>query len=231
MNKKYLTSTVFKKFVMAVTGLALIGFVITHLLGNLLLYKQDGTAFNEYAFKLASFGALLYAAEIGLLAFFLFHAFTGIRLTFLARSAKPIRPAMSKSKGGGSHWNLSSTNMAWSGTFLLLFLVLHILHFKFGPGIAEGYSVTLAGAAGTPEARDLQRYVVEQFHNPVIAGAYVISMIILGLHLRHGAWSALQSLGLTREGNSAKIYVIGGMLALLLSVGFLFIPITVYFRN
>ena len=75
MNKKYLTTTVFKKFIMAVTGLALVGFVVVHLLGNLLLYKSDGAAFNDYAYRLHSLGPILIIAELGLLAFFLFHAF------------------------------------------------------------------------------------------------------------------------------------------------------------
>jgi succinate dehydrogenase / fumarate reductase, cytochrome b subunit len=228
MNKKYLTSSVFKKFVMGASGLALVGFVITHLLGNLLLYKTEGNTFNEYAHKLESLGGLLVVAEMGLLVFFLVHAFSGVRLALSARTAKPIKYAVTKSKGGESKMGLSSNNMVWSGTFLFLFVVLHVAHFKFGPNIAEGYVASLSSGG---EARDLHRHVVEQFQNPIVMIAYVVAMIFLGLHLRHGIWSALQSLGLTRENNSKAMYCIGGGLAILLSVGFLFIPLVIYFRG
>ena len=70
MNRKHLASLVVKKLVMAVTGLALLGFLITHLAANLLLLKSEGESFNAYAHKLASYGGLLYAAEIGLAFFF-----------------------------------------------------------------------------------------------------------------------------------------------------------------
>lgn len=226
MKKEYVSSSVFKKFVMGATGLALLGFVITHLLGNLLLYKKDGAAFNEYAHKLASLGGLLYVAEIGLLVFFLYHAFTGIRLALMAKEAKPIKYAVSKSKGGESKWGLASNNMVISGSALLLFVALHVWHFKFGPSIEEGYVTALSD--GT-EVRDLQRHVVEQFKNPLMVVLYVIAMGGLGLHLKHGIWSAFQSLGLTRENNSKTIYAAGGAISVVLAVGFLLIPIYLYF--
>lgn len=225
MNKKSLSSSVFKKVIMAVTGLALVGFVITHLAGNLLLYKSDPTAFNLYAHKLASFGVLLYIAEIGLVFFFLYHAFTGIRLALSGRASKPVKYAGAKSKGGNSKWGLASNNMVISGTALLVFLVLHVWHFKYGPGIESGYVTQVAGE----EARDLHRHVYEQFKNPAVVVAYVAVMIALGLHLRHGVWSAFHSLGLTRENNSKTLYIVGGGLAALLSVGFLLIPVYIYF--
>ncbi|RYZ67712.1 MAG: succinate dehydrogenase cytochrome b subunit [Proteobacteria bacterium] len=226
MKKEYWSSTVFKKFVMGATGLALLGFVITHLLGNLLLYKKEGMAFNEYAHKLEGFGPLLWAAEIGLLGFFVYHAITGIRLAFLARTAKPKKYAINQSKGGPSKWGVSSNNMAITGTVLLIFVALHVWHFKYGPGLNEGYVTALNDGS---EARDLQRHVVEQFKNPLIVGLYVFAMLGLGLHLRHGVWSAFQSLGLTRENNTKTIYTVGGALAAILAAGFLFIPVYIYF--
>lgn len=215
---------------MGLSGLLLVGFIVTHLLGNLLLYKSDGTSFNAYAEKLHSLGGLLIAAEIGLVALFATHAFTGIRLSLSAKSAKGVKPALSRSKGGESKWGLSANHMVWSGSFLLLFLVLHVFHFKFGPGIAEGYVTTLPGAA-SEEVRDLHRHVVEQFKNPMIMIAYMVSMLFLGLHLRHGIWSGLQSLGLTRENNSKTLYFIGGGLSLLFTLGFILIPVIIFLRG
>jgi len=225
MNKKMLSSTVFKKFIMGLTGLALVGFIITHLLGNLLLFKPDPAVFNRYSFTLASFGVGLYVAEIGLVAFILFHAFTGIRLALLARSARPVKYEVFRSKGGESKWGVSSNNMAITGTAILLFIILHVIHFKYGPGIAEGYVTQIDGI----ETRDLHRHVIEQFKNPLIVAGYVLAMFFLGNHLRHGIWSAFQSLGLTRENNSKAIYLVGGLLAALFAAGFIVIPIYIYF--
>lgn len=210
---------------MGITGLLLVGFTVTHLLGNLLLYPKDGTLFNQYAEKLASFGPLLYVAEVALAAFFLFHAVTGIRLALAARRATPTKYAVSASKGGPSKSGLASNNMAITGTILLVFLVLHIIHFKFGAGVDEGYVATLPSG----EARDLHRLVVEQFKNPIIVALYTGVMLVLAIHLRHGVWSAFQSLGLTRDTNSGKIYAIGGLIGILLGVGFLTIPVYIYF--
>jgi succinate dehydrogenase / fumarate reductase cytochrome b subunit len=211
---------------MALTGLLLLGFLVLHLTGNLLLYSADGSLFNAYAEKIGSFGYLLYAAEVALAAFFLFHAVTGIRLAMLRKSAKPTKYAESRSKGGDSKWGFAANNMAVTGTILLIFLILHVKHFKYGPGISEGYVTALPNGA---QGRDLYRYVTEEFKEPMVVILYSATMIFLGFHLRHGVWSALQSLGLTKDTNSKKIYVIGGAIGILLAVGFLSIPAYVYF--
>lgn len=210
---------------MGVTGLLLLGFVIVHLSGNLLIYQKEGTLFNAYAEKLASFGALLYVAEAALVAFFLFHAVTGIRLAFLARSAKPVKYAVSQSKGGASKWGFAANNMAITGSILLVFLVLHIIHFKYGRGMAEGYIAQVNGV----DSRDLHRLIIEEFKRPVITVLYTIVMAMLGIHLRHGIWSAFQSLGLTKENNTKKLYAACSALGVLLGVGFLCIPVYIYF--
>ncbi len=211
---------------MGITGLALVGFIITHLAGNILLYSPNGELFNAYAQKLASYGFLLYIAEAGLAAFFLIHAITGIKLAFGAKAATPTKYAVSRSKGGDSKWGLASNNMAITGTMLLIFLILHVKHFKFGPGVEQGYVTTLANGE---TARDLYRYVREEFKEGKEVFLYSIVMLALGFHLRHGVWSAIQSLGLTRENNTKKIYCLGGLIALLLGTGFLFIPLYIYF--
>jgi succinate dehydrogenase / fumarate reductase cytochrome b subunit len=217
-------SLVFRKFVMGATGLALVGFTITHLSANLLLYKKDGELFNAYAEKLASFGVLLYVAEAALLAFFLFHAFTGIRLALIGRKAKPVGYEVKRSKGGNSRSGIASNSMAITGSVLLVFLVLHVIHFKFGPGIGEGYTAQVGGV----EARDLHRLVYEEFKKPGVVAFYVVVMAILATHLRHGVWSALQSLGLTKT-NTKTSYLVLGLIGVLLGVGFLTIPVFVYF--
>lgn len=211
---------------MAITGLALLGFIITHLAGNVLLYAPSGELFNSYAHKLASYGFLLYIAEAGLAAFFLIHAVTGIKLALGAKSARPSKYAVTKSKGGESKWGLASNNMAITGSLLFIFLIIHVKHFKFGPGIEQGYVTTLANG---DQARDLYRFVRAEFKEAGEVFFYTAVMLALGFHLRHGVWSALQSLGLTRENNTKKLYMAGGLIGLLLAAGFLFIPLYIYF--
>ncbi|MBC7385811.1 MAG: succinate dehydrogenase cytochrome b subunit [Cryobacterium sp.] len=225
MKTNFASSTLGRKFVMAITGLLLVGFLVAHLSGNFLLYQKEGSLFNAYAQKLASFGVLLYAAEVGLVAFFGFHAYNGIRLAFLKQRAKPVKYAVTQSKAGNSKWGLASNNMMVTGSVLLVFIVLHVIHFKYGRGLAEGYAVQV----NNEEARDLHRLVVEEFKKPLITVLYTAVMVMLGFHLRHGIWSAFQTLGLTKENNSNKIYFVGGVLGVFLGFGFLTIPLYIYF--
>jgi succinate dehydrogenase / fumarate reductase cytochrome b subunit len=215
-------TSVGKKFVMALTGLALTFFVITHLAGNLQLFLPHGDAFNRYAEGLASLGPILYVAEVGLLAFILFHAVSGILLKLDHAAARGgVGYSRFKSKGKPSRHSTSTRSMIITGVILLVFIILHIAQFKFGPGVAEGYVATVDGK----EVRDLHRLVVETFRQPIWAVGYMGVMVLLGLHLRHGFWSAFQSLGLMSPRLSGVISLVGVVLALLLAVGFLGIPL------
>lgn len=219
-------SSVFQKIIMALTGLFLIFFVIGHLSGNISLYYPEGTVFNKYADFLASFGPLFYVGEIGLLAMFLVHIATAIQVSRLNKAARPVGYKAYQSKGGPSKANLSSRFMIVSGILLLGFLVLHIWQFRFGPGIAEGYVTTIEGK----QVRDLHRVVVETFQNPVYVVIYVFAMIMLAFHMRHGFWSAFQSLGAKNPGLHNILQKLAVILAILISLGFMGIPIWIYFR-
>lgn len=210
---------------MALTGLALTGFVVTHLAGNLLLYLPQGSAFNVYAHKLESMGPLLYVAEAGLALFFLLHIAMAIWTRSTDRAARPIGYQVQATKGGPSKSTAASRNMIVTGVVLLVFVVLHIKHFKFGPGIEQGYVTDLGGA----QARDLHRWVTESFRNGWVTLSYVGVMILLGAHLRHGFWSAFQSLGVLAPAHSQKIHCLAALIATVLAVGFLGIPIWIYF--
>lgn len=215
-----LWSTVAKKFLMALTGLALFLFICGHLAGNLLLFVS-AEAFNRYSHRLISMGGVLYAIEILLLAVFLLHMYTALVITWNNWKARPSRYSRSTSRGEPSRMNLSSRTMIWSGVVILVFTVIHLITFKYGPGIAEGYVVYLDGEP----VRDLYRLVAESFRSPLYAGWYVVAMIVLGLHLRHGFWSAVQSLGLHHPRWTPVIYGVGVAAAVLLGFGFLFIPV------
>lgn len=225
--KKVLNTSVFQKYVVAVSGLGLVGFILMHLLGNLTLYAPSAEPFNKYVQTLYSWGPLLTVAEFGLLGLFLTHIALAIKVTMRNKSAREHKySAKQTSKEGPSRFNLSSTNMIVTGLVLLVFLVLHIIHFRFGPAIAEGYTTIINGE----ETRDLYRLVFESFQNPLIVLGYVAVIFFLGFHLRHGFWSAFQSLGAMNPKYSPLITGVGVAFAIIVALGFLFIPIALYFN-
>lgn len=218
-------TTVGKKVLTGITGIAWILFSIAHLAGNLQLYFNDGGyAFNAYTKFLESQGLLLYIAEAGLVLTLLLHAAIGINIWIGKKKARPVGYVKYKSAGEPSYQNSSSKTMLYTGIGLLVFLVFHIWTFKFGPGIAEGYSTIVNGE----EVRDMYRLVIETFKNPVYVGIYTVVMIFLGFHLRHGFWSAFQSLGAMRPSARKLMHRIGVSIAILLAVGFLAIPLYIY---
>ncbi len=219
-------SSIAKKIFNGVTGAMLIGFILIHLVGNLFLLTGNPYDFNAYAYKLHSFGPLLYVAEIGLLLVFLGHIVSALGVWFDKRKARPTRYAVKGNAGGNSRKTFSSTTMIISGLLLLAFLIVHIITFRFGPGIAEGYVATLDGE----EVRDLYRLTVEFFQVPLNVGIYVAVMVFLGFHLRHGFWSIFQSLGGYHPRYTGLIHSFGIFFALLMALGFIAIPVWIYFN-
>ena len=220
-------TTVTKKFIIALSGFGLVAFVILHLLGNLSLYCSQGIHFNAYAAKLEGFGSLLTVAEIGLLLVFLVHIGSALGSKKKNLDARPERYRAWKSKGGETPSNLSSRTMAISVILILAFVVIHVWQFRFGAGLAQGYAVTAEN--GKEEIRDLYRLVVEILKNPAWASFYVVAMILLGIHLRHGVWSAFQSMGWTSRRMNRNFRIVCSVLGVILAVGFLFIPVWIYF--
>ncbi len=220
-------SSVGKKILMGLTGLGLSIFVLEHMLGNFLLLLKNSEPFNAYAHFLINFGSLLYVAEAGLIAFFLIHIVSGVSVALDKREARPVAYHEERNAGGASHKNISSVSMKYTGALLFIFLIMHITTFKYGPGIAEGYVVQIDGE----NARDLYRLVHEVFSNGFYAFVYVLVMILLGSHLRHGFWSAFQSLGVNHPRYTPIIYAIGILFALAVTLGFLILPIWVYFTG
>jgi len=215
-----LNSTIGKKFIAAITGLAITGFVLVHMLGNI-TYFFGSDAFNTYAYTLFSLGPALYVIEMVLLAAFVFHAYMAISVTMVSRSARSSGYANVRGAGGPSYKTTSSTSMIYTGVLMLIFLVMHLFTFKFGP-------VYTTNVDGT-QMRDLYKLVYETFKGPAYTFGYVIVMLLLGWHLRHGFWSAFQSLGTNHPNYSKQIYSTGVALAVLVTVGFIGVPLYVFF--
>ncbi len=219
-------TTVGRKLVMAVSGIFLMLFLVVHLAGNLtMLFPDGGEMFNAYAHKLESMGVLLYVAEAGLLAIFLFHVISAFQVyAEKKRATKGGRYAVEASKGGPSKKSVASRSMIYTGIILLLFIPLHIWMFKFNAG-----SPIPTTEVGGKEVKDLFQVVVQAFSNPAIAFGYTAVMLLLGFHLRHGFWSALQSIGAMNPRWSPLIYTLGLVFALLMAGGFLFLPLYFFF--
>lgn len=226
--KNALNSSIGRKFVMSISGIALLLFIIVHLLGNLPLYLKDGGAtFNAYAAGLESFGPLLYVAELGLLAVFFVHIAYSIRVTLANKKARgQAYDAGLKTKGQPSNMNIASRNMIVTGIVLFVFLVIHIWQFRIQKIFYEE-TMLVDGK----EVTNLYQLVVDVFANPINVIFYCGVLLFLGAHLRHGFWSALQSLGAMKPQWSKGIYALGALFALAMVVGFFGIPIYLFITH
>jgi len=219
---KALNSQVGRKIMTGITGIGLMLFLIGHLVGNLTIFGNS-EAFNIYTYTLESLGPLLYVIEAGLAFFFLYHAILGISIWRQKKKARPEGYDTYRSKGGPSHQSLASRSMIISGTVILVFLVFHIWHFKFGP------TKTIAlETVGASEARDLRALVVTEFQKPLIAFGYIFVLALAILHLAHGAWSAFTSLGMKHGETSRKVQIGAYIFAIVLMLGFIFIPLYIF---
>ncbi|HSH14251.1 MAG TPA: succinate dehydrogenase cytochrome b subunit [Desulfurivibrionaceae bacterium] len=168
-------SSIGRKTVMAVTGLILALFVVVHLAGLANIFGGR-IAFTAYAARLHDLGGLLRLGEIFLLLVFLLHLGFGLLLFLENRRAKPTRYAVNQSAGGRTWGSLS---MPYTGFVLLLFLLLHLAHFHF------------------TDSASLSDRLRESLAQPVTGIFYLTALLTLGLHLSHGLWSSLQSLGVS----------------------------------
>lgn len=212
-------SSVGKKVITGVTGLALVAFVVAHLVGNLTLFLGP-EPFNHYAHFLESLahGMGIYVAEVGLAAIFLLHIISAVSVAWGdKRAARRIDYRYSENAGGKSRKTIASETMIFTGGLLLLFVILHIRLFKFGRA-----EVTEDGM------KDLYSVVVANFQSPTFTAFTVVAMIMLGFHLRHGVWSAFQSLGLANDRYLPLLSRIALLLAILLTAGFIAIGVFMY---
>src|SRR5262245_21954897 len=190
---------------MAVTGLLLIGFLVLHLAGNLLVFAGP-ESFNAYSHRLVS-NPFVYLAEGGLLVLFVGHFVNGILVTLRNRSARPVGYEVKGRARYTSHKSIASATMVVSGLVVLVFVPLHLYTFKFGPHYAS---------TADPGVRDLYRLVLEVFQDRLHVAWYVVAMVVIGFHLWHGFGSGLESLGvayrtpLRRAGQVLAVALAGG---------------------
>jgi succinate dehydrogenase / fumarate reductase cytochrome b subunit len=206
--------SVTRKQIVAVSGLALAGFVMTHMAGNMLIFVGP-RAYNEYSHALTS-NPLIYLAELGLVAFFLFHAFYASFITWKNYRARDHKYAMNATGDKRTPW-LHRTLFV-QGAILFVFVILHLITFKYGPHYTVNY--------GNGEIRDLFRLMIEVFQQPGYVAWYLVCLVILAAHLSHGVGSTIQSFGIHKYSCGWKIF--SRLYALVVGLGFISQPIFIY---
>ncbi len=209
-------TSVGKKLWVAITGLALSGFVLVHMSENLLLVWPE--LFNKYTHWLTA-QPFVPLAEIGLIVIFLIHVILALWLNWKNYQARGKGPAERASCAKAARFG--SKYMVLTGILVFVFLNLHLKMFKWGPH----YTVTYGGI----EMRDMYKLVFEEFHNQGVVAWYVFSMLVLGVHLAHGFSAVFQSIGIGSVKNCC-IKKIGWAFAAIVAGGFIFEPLYIYFK-
>jgi succinate dehydrogenase / fumarate reductase cytochrome b subunit len=203
-------STIGKKIVMAVTGIIGILFVIGHMVGNLQMFYPDAPiAMQHYAKLLRTSMPVLWAIRLGLLGAVVLHAISAFQLTMRAKAARPENYQVRKPQVT----TFAAKTIRWGGVLLLVFIVFHILHMTLGtvhPQFVhlDPYNNLRIGLA-----------------NPLVAGFYILAVAALGLHLYHGGWAVVRTLGVARPSAQPLKRTIALVLAIVVALGFMTIPV------
>jgi succinate dehydrogenase cytochrome b subunit len=215
-------STIGKKVIMGITGLIGIGFVIAHMAGNLQVFiGQD---------KLNSYGALLHgplaeltwALRIVLIVSVILHVTMAYQLTRRSAQARPV----GYQKKNAQVATLASRTMKWGGVLLLLFIVFHILHFTTETVDPGGWR----GMTDSQGHRDVYGNIIASFRIWWVAAFYIVAMIFLGLHLHHGAWASVRTLGYAKPSANPLHRKIAIAVAVVVWLGFTIVPLGVIAR-
>jgi len=204
----FLSSSIGRKVVMAVTGLVLFGYVVVHMLGNLQIYLGP-QALNAYAVKLREMPALLWGVRGLLLVSALLHVWAAASLTRTNMSARSVGYRERRNRES----TYASRTMRWSGVILLLFIVYHLLHLTLGtvhPSFVPG---------------DVYHNVVSGLRTGIAPFFYILAMLALGLHMYHGVWSLLQTLGLSHPRYDRLRYAFAAFITAVVVLGNLSFPI------
>ncbi len=200
---------------MAVSGLIMVGFVILHMAGNLQLFEGSAKLNTYSAFLHGPANELLWIVRVVLLVAVVAHIVSAYQLTVLDRAARPVPYAKRELQAA----TIGSRTMRIGGVLLALFIVLHILHFT-----------TLTLQPAPLVEGDVYANVVASFQLWWVMALYVVAMIFLGLHLYHGAWSSVRTLGFERGRLDPFKRPVAIALALIVWAGFTLVPVAVFFH-
>jgi succinate dehydrogenase / fumarate reductase cytochrome b subunit len=220
----FLKTSIGRKWVVALSGLFLIFFVIVHMAGNLQMFAPSPEVINRYAALLKANGLLLWGFRLALLAAAGLHIWAALSLARENRAAKPLNYAVTGRKARlGVTW--ASVTMVISGTVILGFVIFHLLHFT--AQVVDRSYMEMETVVDGKTMHDVHRMVVAGFSKPLISGFYVLAMGLLFFHLRHGAASVFQTVGIRDRTVSKVIESASWALAVILFLGFSSIPVAV----
>jgi succinate dehydrogenase / fumarate reductase, cytochrome b subunit len=219
---RFYRSTIGKKVIMAVTGLIMVAFVIVHMLGHLQMFIGPAK-YNAYAAFLKSSAEVLWLIRTGLLVALLLHVLMAWQLTRAASRARP----MAYERRTPQSSTIASRTMRWGGVLLLVFIVFHLLQFTTG----DLFSVSSRPDASYPAFSHSNVYgnFISAFRVPWVLGVYVVAVFFLMLHLFHGAWSSVRTLGLVKPSSHPFKRRIPTAIALVVWIGFTIVPVAVFF--
>lgn len=223
---RFFTSSLGQKYIMSLTGLFIISFLIVHLSGNLQLLTDDGgESFNVYA-AFMSHNIIIRFISIALYTFIILHAVQGIILAVYNRKAKGVK--YKKGEPAGVTW--AAKNMALLGVLIFAFLCLHMGDFWWKMRFTDDLRmVTYPGRHVAVE--DVYTHVHLAFQQSWIVIVYVIGVIALAFHLVHGFQSAFQTLGINHKKYTPAIKAIGLVFSIVVCAGFALIPLYIYFNS
>jgi len=213
-------STIGKKIIMGITGLIGIGFVIVHMAGNLQVFIG--------APKINAYGTLLHGPlaevtwliRIVLIVSVILHVLMAYQLTRISAAARPIGYQKKEPQVA----TLASRTMKWGGVLLLVFIVVHLLHFTTEQIDPAGWR----GMTDLRGNRDVYGNIVGSFRIWWVAAFYIVAMIALGLHLYHGAWSSIRTLGYAKSTPNPLHRKLALGVAVVVWLGFTIIPVAVF---
>ncbi len=214
-------STVMQKMIVAISGLAVVGFLIAHLAGNLLIFSGP-SAFNKYAQGLRDLGALLWIMRAGILVSFVAHIVFTVKLKGRNASARPtsyqsLTPVAS---------TVYSRSMIISGLSILAFLLFHLAHFTWHKVAVVPYNQTWLLLDGRL-VHNAYAMAVAGFRSLPISIFYVLAVTMVFLHMNHAVQSAFQTLGFNHPRYRPMVLRATMVLSLVLWLGFIMIPISV----
>lgn len=217
---KFWSSSIGKKWLVALTGLALLGFVVAHLVGNLQMFA-GASKINAYAEFLHQNEKPLWVARIGVIVCFVLHIVATLTLVKMNRAARPQSYALNRHVQA----KISTRTMALSGLTVLSFVVFHLLHYTLR--VTDPRFRTVAEKGELQDVFDVYHMVVLGFQNPLISGFYILSVGLLALHLSHGISSVFQTFGLESKRSAQWMPAAGKTLSVLIFAGYASIPTAV----
>ncbi|MFZ9963791.1 MAG: succinate dehydrogenase cytochrome b subunit [Terrimicrobiaceae bacterium] len=218
----WINSSIGKKTIVAATGIALVAFVVGHLLGNLTIFLGPD-AINSYGAKLQSLGPALWAIRFALLGILVAHIYFTMKLWQENKAARPQKYIASNPVGT----TVFARTMRLSGLIVLAFVIFHLAHFTVrvvDPSFANMHTM-LDGH----EVHDVYKMVVAGFSNGPVVFIYIVGLFLLTFHLNHGLSSLFQTLGITNRRIRQNYEAASRVLAWALYVGYISIPVSIYF--